>query len=123
MLKLAHFNVSTPDLAASEAFYSGIVGLEKGPRPNFSRNGAWMYAGSEPVVHLVEIETVNPSPTGCIDHVAFELEGLVDFKRKLIREGVNFHEQPIPDDEGWQVFIHDPSHVKLEFNFLGEFAE
>lgn len=126
MIKLAHFNVGTTNLVASVHFYETVVGLTQGHRPDFASTGAWMYSGDEPLVHLVELNRVLQGPdgflTGAIDHVALEATGLSQFKTKLQNLGVAFTEQPIPDDEGWQVFVVDPSGVKLEFNFLGEFA-
>ena len=40
-----HVNVETDDIERSEQFYREVIGLEKGPRPNFDRPGYWMYAG------------------------------------------------------------------------------
>lgn len=122
-MKLAHFNVGTQDLTATVRFYSDVVGLASGPRPNFSSVGAWMYSGDQPLVHLVELADAPQSGTGPIDHIAFELAGLAEFLGHLDSLKQTYHHQPIPDDEGWQVFVEDPNGVKLEFNFLNEFVQ
>ena len=49
-----HVNVETDDIERSEQFYREVIGLEKGPRPNFDRPGYWMYAGGQPVVHIMK---------------------------------------------------------------------
>ncbi len=126
MVTLAHINVGTDNLSASVDFYTEVVGLTAGPRPNFASVGAWMYAGDVALVHLVEHTHIargpDSAPTGAIDHVALDETDLAAFKQRLGQLGVAFTEQPIPDNEGWQVFVVDPNGVKLEFNFLGEFA-
>ena len=52
---LDHFNIRTRNLAETVRFYEDVLGLEKGPRPNFAFPGAWMYSEGKPVVHLVDI--------------------------------------------------------------------
>ena len=123
MMKIAHFNVGTRNLAETVDFYTRVVGLESGARPNFASTGAWMYSGTEPLVHLVELPDASVGDTGPIDHIALELVGLDEFMAHLEAQGEAFHHQPIPDDEGWQVFVVDPNGVKLEFNFLDEFVQ
>lgn len=122
-MRLSHFNVGTRDLQACVEFYRDVVGLEVGPRPNFASKGAWMYSQGEPLVHLVELQDAELGGTGPLDHVALELTGLHEFIEHLALKEQPFHDQPIPDDEGWQVFVEDPCGVKLEFNFLNEFLQ
>src|SRR5260370_2628721 len=52
---LDHFNIRTRKLDDTVRFYEDVLGLEKGPRPNFAFPGAWMYSEGKPVVHLVDI--------------------------------------------------------------------
>ena len=55
--KLHHVNIRTNNLNAMIEWYSNILGLTKGKRPDtdFKFNGAWMYLGDTAVVHLVEV--------------------------------------------------------------------
>ena len=53
---LDHVNVRTSQLDAMIDWYSNILGLRQGDRPNFPFPGAWMYAGDQAVVHLVEVD-------------------------------------------------------------------
>ena len=83
--RLDHYSIRTTDLAATERFYTEVMGFEVGPRPNFPFLGAWLYQGGVAVVHVVAMDPNNPeglkgylgdkpmesSGTGTIDHIAF----------------------------------------------------
>ena len=76
---LDHFNIRTRDLASTVRFYEDMLGLEKGPRPNFAFPGAWMYSEGKAVVHLVDIsktEEAQKPDSGVVHHVAFASTGL-----------------------------------------------
>ena len=49
-----HFNVLTDKLAATRAFYVGILGFTEGPRPPLGFDGAWLYAGGQAILHISE---------------------------------------------------------------------
>ena len=48
-----HFTVLTKDLDATRNFYCGILGLKEGYRPPLGFPGTWLYAGAQPVLHVV----------------------------------------------------------------------
>ena len=50
---LNHFTVLTKDLDATRNFYVGILGLKEGYRPPLGFPGTWLYAGAQPVLHVV----------------------------------------------------------------------
>ena len=52
---LEHVNVQTAKLDEMVAWYDRILGMPAGWRPNFPFGGAWLYVGTAPVVHLVEL--------------------------------------------------------------------
>ena len=121
-----HVNIrcSESDLHAIEKFYSEVMGLKKGARPDFMTGGIWLYDGDDPIVHVSarfpEGSIVkNEKHSGSIDHIAFRVSGAVEFRRNLKRLGVEFQEQNIPN-AGYQVFLNDPVGTKLEFNFMDE---
>ena len=83
---LDHFNIRTRKLADTVRFYEDIMGLEKGPRPNFAFPGAWMYSEGKAVVHLVDIsKTDEPQKpdSGVVHHVAFASSGFDGMKKRL----------------------------------------
>jgi len=117
---LQHINIRCADVGRSRDFYVDIMGLSEGPRPPFASNGYWLYAGSEPVVHLVEKpadEAVRGPGTGDLDHIAFVGHGLEAFKASLSAAALPFREAVVPRDGTVQIFVRDPDDVQLELNF------
>src|SRR5581483_11782654 len=83
---LDHFNIRTRDLASTVHFYQDIMGLEKGPRPNFAFPGAWMYSEGKAVVHIVDISRTDEAQkpdSGVVHHVAFASRGFDGMKQRL----------------------------------------
>jgi len=42
-----------------------------------------------------------------LDHVAFNVTGVAEFRRRLLDYGAHFDEQNVPD-AGFQLFLRDP---------------
>ena len=117
---LDHFNIRTRNLGATVRFYEDILGLEKGPRPNFAFPGAWMYSDGRAVVHLVDISpTDEPQKpdSGVVHHVAFVSSGFRDKKQRLQGKGVAFEAREVPGGDLWQIFVTDPNGVLIELNY------
>jgi catechol 2,3-dioxygenase-like lactoylglutathione lyase family enzyme len=117
---LDHFNIRTRKLAETVRFYEDVLGLEKGPRPNFAFPGAWMYSEGKPVVHLVDIsptaEAQKPD-SGCVHHVAFVSRGFDAMRQRLASKGMQFDARQVPGGELWQIFVNDPNGVMIELNY------
>ena len=47
-----HVLIIAQDLEATKDFYTEIVGLVVGERPNFRFPGYWLYLGDTPCIHL-----------------------------------------------------------------------
>jgi len=116
--RLDHVNVCTTQLEKLKSFYSEVLGLNPGPRPNFSFGGAWMYCGAYPVVHLVERQQLEPV-TGDIrlQHFAFAAENLADFLARLKQLGVPHRVGILEDFELCQITVHDPDGNQLHVDF------
>jgi len=59
--KLDHYSIRTLDLAASENFYTRIMGFTIGFRPPFNFPGLWLYNGAAypetlGVVHIIGVD-------------------------------------------------------------------
>src|ERR1700710_1037369 len=90
---LDHFNIRTRKLADTVRFYEDIMGLEKGPRPDFAFPGAWMYSEGKAVGHLVDIsKTDEPQKpdSGVVHNVAFISSGFDGMKQRLESGGGAF---------------------------------
>jgi len=118
LLRLDHVNVCTRQLDKLKAFYSEVLGLTPGPRPNFSFGGAWMYCGSFPVVHLVERPALQPSEGDLrIQHFALAANDLPGFLARLAKLGVEWRVGILDDFELCQINVHDPdgNHIHIDF--------
>jgi len=117
---LDHFNIRTRKLAETVQFYEGVLGLEKGARPNFAFPGAWMYSEGRPVVHLVDISSTAEAQkpdSGCVHHVAFVSRGFDAMRQRLQSKGMHFEARQVPGGDLWQIFVHDPNGVMIELNY------
>ncbi|CAG7855820.1 hypothetical protein MCAMS1_00089 [biofilm metagenome] len=119
-----HINieVSTEQLPKVRTFYEDVLGLKIGFRAKSKRDGAWLYAGNQPVIHLsVNDEPLTADKT-CFNHVAFACSGVAQCKRDLDIQGVEYmlEQRSLADKEMTQIFLYDPVGIKIELNFAGE---
>jgi|APAra7269096936_1048531.scaffolds.fasta_scaffold49314_2 catechol 2,3-dioxygenase-like lactoylglutathione lyase family enzyme len=120
---LHHFTIrcAPQELPLLLDFYTRVLRLEAGRRPEIPAPGAWLYAGGQPIVHLFAHLSTPDAPvqpvTGHVDHISFRSHGLREMRAHLGGLGVPFSEAPIP---GWnihQLFLHDPRGLKIEMTF------
>ncbi len=117
-IRFDHVNVRTPNLQAMIAFYTEILGLRLGPRPPFTFNGAWLYAGDQAVVHLVEVpEAARPSGQLRLEHIAFAAEDLPGFIARLRGAGLEYRVGILTGFGTRQVNVHDPDGNRLHVDF------
>jgi len=117
---LDHFNIRTRKLTDTVRFYESVLGLEKGPRPNFAFPGAWMYSEGKAVVHLVDISATDEPQkpdSGVVHHVAFASTGFDGMADRLKSRGMPFESRQVPGGELWQIFVNDPNGVMIELNY------
>ena len=118
--KLDHVNVRTTQLDAMIQWYTDVLGLRAGARPNFSFPGAWMYAGDSAVVHLVGID--EPAATGSevplkLEHFALSASGLASFEARLTADGIRYTRNTLADVNLVQINVWDPdgNHIHVDF--------
>ena len=90
-LSLNHFSIRSLEIEKTSQFYTTLLGLTVGPRPEFPFPGVWLYNGADDdwanaVLHLVSIDKDDPGAlnkylgdrdqssltgSGAIDHIAF----------------------------------------------------
>lgn len=119
---LDHYNITTADAAKSAQFYIDVLGLEIGPRPDFGFPGLWVYAGNQPVLHLVEKKEVAAPGTGRLDHIALRASGYAEIKGRLDERGVNYKVQTVPGPNLTQLFLETPDSLWIELIFQPEDA-
>ncbi len=109
-----HMSFPVSDLERSAAFYEGVLGLQRIPRPDFGAvRGIWYQAG--PVqVHLILREDMDPVATGPIDsgsrHSAFAVADFEAARDRLKARGVPHRARA----ETGQIFCHDPDGHTIE---------
>jgi catechol 2,3-dioxygenase-like lactoylglutathione lyase family enzyme len=112
-----HFTVIAEDLDRTLAFYTGLLGLQQGPRPDLGFPGAWLYADGRPILHVYSDRPVPAERAGVIDHMAFSARGLKDMKARFDAQGVPYDLRQQKGSGTWQLFCHDPSGAKVELDF------
>ena len=114
-----HFTVSARDAKATLDFYTGLLGLKEGPRPDFDFPGAWLYAEGvqHAILHLYFDRPAPAQPTGVIDHMAFSARNLRDVKARFDAQQVAYELRRQKGAGTWQLFCHDPNGAKVELDF------
>lgn len=136
-LNLNHVSIRASDLEACRRFYTDVIGLVAGPRPDFPFPGVWLYAGSttawsNAVVHVIGIDPAHPDGlegylgsregaaargSGVVDHVAFNGTGLAQMRQRLAALGIAARERTVPGLGLHQLFLEDPDGVVVELNY------
>jgi catechol 2,3-dioxygenase-like lactoylglutathione lyase family enzyme len=117
ILDLDHINIRTTDLDRTRAFFTDVLGLTVGWRPDFEFPGAWLYAGEKDVVHLVEVKRAHtPSEGSSLDHFAFTIDDFEDARRRLDAAGIGYRETAAPNGGIRQFFLTEGNGVTIELN-------
>ncbi|MCL4799036.1 MAG: VOC family protein [Burkholderiales bacterium] len=115
---LDHYALLSSNPERTTRFYSEIVGLKVGPRPNLSFPGVWLYAGDHPIVHVIFDKAIPTKETGAVDHLAFIARGSVEETLAMLeKHNIAFSSRVIERTGVTQVFFRDPDNVGVELNF------
>jgi catechol 2,3-dioxygenase-like lactoylglutathione lyase family enzyme len=117
-----HFTVLARDLAATKAFYIGLLGFTDGPRPPFDFPGAWLYIGDQAVLHIIAGQPVPDPPAGVLDHMAFSASDLRGTAARLKQQQIDYVLRRQAGSGSWQLFCHDPNGAKVELDFSADEA-
>ncbi len=115
IISVHHVQITVPRGAEDRArhFYCGVLGLAEAEKPESlaGRGGLWLRVGDRQI-HVGVEDGVNRESTKA--HVAYEVEGLESWRRKLTQAGFEtFDGIPIP---GYQRFeFRDPFGNRVEF--------
>lgn len=118
-----HVNLSAPAelLERVRHFYVDTIGLREGPRPTFrsGSRGYWLYAGTEPVMHLSSCGEGEASArtTGWFNHIAFACVDLPATRARLDAAGIPYRIDVVDMPPQVQLFLTDPAGVGVELNF------
>lgn len=118
--KLDHVNLRTHRLDSMIAWYTKVLGLRTGDRPDFPFPGAWLYAGDTAVIHLVGVEgkpSVGSALELKLEHFAFTATGRGEFETMLRTVNLPFQRIDLPSIRLVQLHLQDPdgNHVHVDF--------
>lgn len=119
---LDHVAIRTHRMDETIQFYEAVLGLQNGPRPDFSFPGAWLFSDGHPAIHLFDASTAavpQTHGTDALHHVAFFSRGFDAMKNRLVRNGARFDAREATVDGAKRIFVRDPNGVVLEFNYPG----
>ncbi len=119
---LDHYNLraSRELLDELRGFYCNIVGLSVGDRPAFRKDGYWLYAGDQAILHLSVANAEDNCPPfadSTFDHAAFACSGRADYERRLVESNITYRTAVIPGTGRTQLFFADPAGNGVELNF------
>ncbi|MSQ55414.1 MAG: hypothetical protein EXR31_08615 [Betaproteobacteria bacterium] len=115
---LDHYALLCSDPERTTRFYTDVVGLEVGFRPQLTFEGVWLYAGGEPIVHVIFGKPIATRETGAVDHLALKATGDVEAALARIRaHGIEYTMRRLERTGVTQVFLRDPDGVGVELNF------
>jgi glyoxylase I family protein len=120
--QLAHVCIFARDLDATEAFWSGVLGLPVAFR--FTREGKpygfYLDAGGRTNIEVFHKSESAFAETNQINHICLEVHGLDTAVAALRDKGVTVTDKKLGVDGTWQAWTADPNGVKIE---LFEYTE
>ena len=126
LIAFNHFNIRAPSalLRTVRDFYTDVIGLTEGPRPDAPVAGYWLYLADVPVLHLMEWPDGSQVPDlkrGYLDHIAFSCQDEMTFIDRFEQLAVPFQrrEFTLPRGEPFlQLMVSDPTGLGVELNFI-----
>jgi len=113
-----HVNIWTTKLPEMVDWYQDILGLKPGPRPDFAFDGAWMYLGDAPLVHLVASDKPREvHGNASLEHFAFSATGMAEFLALLESRDIAYSVDPVPGFPIVQVNFRDPEGIHIHVDF------
>jgi glyoxylase I family protein len=120
--QVAHVCIFAHDLAATEAFWTEVLGMKIAFR--FTRNGApygfYLDAGGRTHVEVFEKPDTEFTDRNQINHICLEVHSLDQAVAAIRAKGVEITDKKLAVDDTWQAWTADPNGVKIE---LFEYTE
>ena len=105
---------------ACVAFYTSVLNLRIGFRPPFEIPGFWLYAGDQPLIHLLIEGEDECSNQSCLDHIALSCVNLPVTIKRLDDLKIAYRSSYLAEVDQYLLFLRDPAGIMLELNFTCE---
>jgi len=124
LVKIDHVNVRTAQLTNMIDWYTRVLGMHEGHRPDFPFGGAWMYIGDAPSVHLVDVDGEPGAGAEVnlkLEHFAFFATDAAAFESRLesLKEKYRRSELPSANLVQYNVWDPDGNHIHVDFSTNG----
>ena len=107
-----HVALNVSDVAASDPFFVGILGLRPLDRPDFGFPGAWFEMGE----HQLHLSPAEGAARNTTQHFALDVRDFDGLVGRLRKNGARVAEVPRVDGAGRQAFVTDPAGNLIELN-------
>jgi glyoxylase I family protein len=124
--QVAHVCIFAHDLDATEAFWSGVLGMPIAFR--FVRNGApygfYLTAGGRTNIEVFQKSETQFTDANQINHICLEVNSLDEAVAAIRAKGVTVTDKKLGVDDTWQAWTADPNGVKIElFEYTDKSAQ
>ncbi|QDU35484.1 Glyoxalase-like domain protein [Poriferisphaera corsica] len=113
--QLAHLCIHSKDLAKTEWFYCGVLGLKK--KFTFEKDGEefgfYIELGERTFIEVFQGEVAGE---GNIRHMAIEVDDMEAVRTSLAEAGIEVGEKSFGADHAWQMWVKDPDGNAIEFH-------
>lgn len=116
-MQLDHITIRTTDLNASRDFFESFFDLIVRPRPRAIQHipGYWLFAGNEPIVHLIgSVGSGFERSANAIDHVALRIDDYADFRTRLDDSNIPYSTMELPELNERRLFLRAPGGPLIE---------
>lgn len=122
IIKLDHINIQTSQLEKMILWYTDVLNMHSGKRPNFPFGGAWLYAGDTAMIHFIEVEKHDVlisrhAGNLQLEHFAFTATNAKKFEQKIQKMDIQYQRINLPEINIIQFHMYDPdeNHIHLDF--------
>ena len=114
---VAHVCIKTTDLAKTNDFYCGALGMTK--QFNFTRKGrvigGYFKAANDTFIEVFLADEVERLGKQVLNHFCLEAESVEALRNSLVARGLTVGELKMGADQSPQFWMKDPNGLDLEF--------
>ncbi|HRE46447.1 MAG TPA: VOC family protein [Aggregatilineales bacterium] len=114
--RLAHINIVTADLAATERFYCDILGMTKAF--DFVKNGVlcgfYLAVGETTFIEVFHDGGDLPNERPLLRHFCLEVADIDALIAAVRGKGWQISDKTFGADKAWQAWLNDPSGIAIE---------